>query len=54
MKCHNGILTHKLMTVSSNRDADNYIYSVGQGTSPDLQLAIEKATMIAKAVLLTS
>ena len=34
-----------------NRDADKYIYSVGQGTSPDLQLAIEKATMIAKAGL---
>ena len=34
-----------------NRDADNYIYSVGQGTSPDLQLAIDKATMIAKAGL---
>ena len=34
-----------------NRDADNYIYSVGQGTSPDLQLAVEKAVMIAKAGL---
>ena len=34
-----------------NRDADKYIYAVGQGTSPDLQLAIEKATMIAKAAL---
>ena len=34
-----------------NRDADQYIYSVGQGTSPDLQLAIDKATMIAKAGL---
>jgi len=34
-----------------NRDADNYIYSVGQGSSPDLQLAIEKAMMIAKAEL---
>ena len=34
-----------------NRDADKYIYSVGQGTSPDLQLAIEKATLIAKAAL---
>ena len=33
------------------RDADNYIYSVGQGTSPDLQLAVEKAVMIAKAGL---
>lgn len=34
-----------------NRDADKYIYAVGQGTSPDLQLAIEKAMMIAKAEL---
>jgi hypothetical protein len=34
-----------------NRDADRYIYSVGQGSSPDLQLAIEKAMMIAKAEL---
>ena len=34
-----------------NRDADLYIYSVGQGASPDLQLAIEKAMMIAKAEL---
>ena len=34
-----------------NRDADKYIYAVGQGSSPDLQLAIEKATMIAKAAL---
>ena len=34
-----------------NRDADQYIYSVGQGTSPDLQLAVEKAVMIAKAGL---
>ena len=34
-----------------NRDADKYIYGVGQGTSPDLQLAIEKATLIAKAAL---
>jgi len=34
-----------------NRDADNYIYSVGQGTSPDLQLAVEKAVMIAKALV---
>ena len=34
-----------------NRDADLYIYSVGQGSSPDLQLAIEKATLIAKAAL---
>ena len=29
----------------------NYIYSVGQGSSPDLQLAIQKATLIAKASL---
>ena len=34
-----------------NRDANKYIYSVGQGSSPDLQLAIEKAMMIAKAEL---
>ena len=34
-----------------NRDANLYIYSVGQGASPDLQLAIEKAMMIAKAEL---
>ena len=34
-----------------NRNADKYIYAVGQGTSPDLQLAIEKATLIAKAAL---
>ena len=34
-----------------DRDADKYIYSVGQGTSPDLQLAIQKATLIAKASL---
>ena len=34
-----------------NRDADLYVYSVGQGSSPDLQLAIEKAMMIAKAEL---
>ena len=34
-----------------NRDADKYIYAVGQGTSPDLQLAIEKATLVAKAAL---
>ena len=34
-----------------NRDADLYIYSVGQGSSPDLQLAIEKATLVAKAAL---
>jgi len=34
-----------------NKDADVYVYSVGQGNSPDLQLAIEKAMMIAKAEL---
>jgi len=34
-----------------DRDAGKYIYSVGQGSSPDLQLAIEKATLIAKASL---
>ena len=34
-----------------NRDADLYIYSVGAGSSPDLQLAIEKSMMIAKAEL---
>ena len=34
-----------------NRDADKFIYAVGQGTSPDLQLAVEKAIMIAKASL---
>ena len=34
-----------------DRNAEDYIYSVGQGTSPDLQLAIEKATLIAKASL---
>ena len=34
-----------------NRDADKFIYAVGQGASPDLQLAIEKAVMIAKSGL---
>ena len=34
-----------------DRDAEDYIYAVGQGTSPDLQLAVEKAIMIAKASL---
>ena len=34
-----------------NRDANLYIYAVGQGNSPDLQLALEKAMMIAKAEL---
>ena len=34
-----------------NRDAEDFIYAVGQGTSPDLQLAVEKAILIAKANL---
>ena len=34
-----------------NRDADDFIYGVGSGTSPDLQLAIYKAIMVAKASL---
>ena len=34
-----------------NRDANLYVYGVGQVSSPDLQLAIEKAMMIAKAEL---
>ena len=34
-----------------NKDANTFIYSVGQGTSPDFQLALEKAMMIAKAEL---
>ena len=34
-----------------NRDAENYIYGVGSGSSPDLQLAIDKAIMIAKSSL---
>ncbi len=34
-----------------DRDAEDYIYAVGQGTSPDLQLEVEKAIMIAKASL---
>ena len=34
-----------------NRDANLYVYGVGQGSSPDLQLSIEKAMMIAKAEL---
>ena len=33
------------------KDAELQIYSVGQGNSPDLQLAIEKPMMIAKAEL---
>ena len=35
----------------TNRDADQFIYGVGTSVSPDLQLAINKATMIAKADL---
>ena len=34
-----------------DRDANNFIYGVGSGVSPDLQLAIDKAIMIAKASL---
>ncbi len=34
-----------------DRDADSFIYGVGSGTSPDLQLAIDKAIMVAKASL---
>ena len=34
-----------------NRDADSFIYGVGSGVSPDLQLAIDKAIMIAKSSL---
>ena len=34
-----------------NKNADTFIYSVGQGKSPDLQLAVEKSMMIAKAEL---
>ena len=34
-----------------NRAANLFVYGVGQGSSPDLQLAIEKAMMIAKAEL---
>ena len=34
-----------------DRDADSFIYGVGSGVSPDLQLAIDKAIMIAKASL---
>ena len=35
----------------TDRDANNFIYGVGSGVSPDLQLAIDKAIMIAKASL---
>ena len=34
-----------------DKNADTFIYAVGQGLSPDLQLAIEKAMMVAKAEL---
>ena len=34
-----------------NRNANDYVYAVGHGSSPYLQLAIEKAMMIAKAEL---
>ena len=35
----------------TNREADQFIYGVGTSVSPDLQLAINKATMVAKADL---
>ena len=35
----------------TNRDAENFIYGVGSGVSPDLQMAIDKAILIAKASL---
>ncbi len=35
----------------TNRDAENYIYGVGSGESPDLQMAIDKAILVAKANL---
>ena len=35
----------------TNRDADQFIYGGGTSVSPDLQLAINKATMVAKADL---
>ena len=35
----------------TNRDAENYIYSVGSGESPDLQMAMDKAILVAKASL---
>ena len=34
-----------------NRDANDFIYGVGTAVSPDLQLAIEKAMLVAKADL---
>ena len=35
----------------TNRDAENFIYGVGSGESPDWQMAIDKAILIAKASL---
>lgn len=35
----------------TNRDAENFIYGVGSGESPDLQMAIDKAILVAKANL---
>ena len=35
----------------TDRDANDYIYGVGSGVSPDLQLAIDKAIMVAKSNL---
>ena len=35
----------------TNRDAENYIYAVGSGESPDLQMAMDKAVLVAKASL---
>ena len=35
----------------TNSDAENFIYGVGSGESPDLQMAIDKAILIAKASL---
>ena len=34
-----------------DRNANDYIYGVGSGVSPDLQLAIDKAIMVAKSNL---
>jgi hypothetical protein len=35
----------------TNRDAENFIYAVGSGESPDLQMAMDKAILVAKANL---
>ena len=35
----------------TNRDAENFSYGVGSGESPDLQMAIDKAVLVAKANL---